>query len=160
MFGQNRHPSRLRCMLRVLLTCVILAHQAIAAERGIPPAGECPQPRFTGKAPPEYLAQTNPVPATAETLAAGERHYAGKSRGLDCSLCHGIKGDGKGALARQYQPPPRNFACKETVNGIPDGQLFWIIRNGSPETAMPPSRNLTDEQIWQLVLYLRSLARQ
>jgi mono/diheme cytochrome c family protein len=44
------------------------------------------------------------------------------------------------------------------VNGIPDGQLFWIIRHGSPDTAMPPSRNLNDQQVWQLVAYIRQLA--
>ena len=81
-------------------------------------------------------------------------------RSLPCAICHGTKGDGKGALASQYNPPPRNFACKETVNGIPDGQLFWIVRYGSPGTAMPPSRNLTDQQIWLLVAYLRKLAEQ
>lgn len=61
-------------------------------------------------------------------------------------------------MASMFDPPPRNFACKETVNGIPDGQLFWIIRNGSPGTAMPSFEELTDEQIWQLVLFLRELA--
>ena len=45
------------------------------------------------------------------------------------------------------------------MNGIPDGQLFWIVRNGSPGTSMPDFRGLSDEQIWQLVLHLRTLAR-
>ena len=45
------------------------------------------------------------------------------------------------------------------MNGIPDGQLFWIIRYGSPDTAMPPSNTLSDEQVWQLVNYLRHLAK-
>ena len=43
--------------------------------------------------------------------------------------------------------------------GLPDGQLFWIIRNGSPGTAMPGYGPLSDEQIWQLVLFVRSLSR-
>jgi mono/diheme cytochrome c family protein len=64
-----------------------------------------------------------------------------------------------GPLAGQFDPRPRNFACKETVNGIPDGQLFWIVRNGSPGTSMPDFRGLRDEQIWQIVLYLRALAK-
>jgi mono/diheme cytochrome c family protein len=38
--------------------------------------------------------------------------------------------------------------------------LFWIIRYGSPGTAMPASGNLTEQQIWQLVTYLRKLAQQ
>jgi hypothetical protein len=55
---------------------------------------------------------------------------------------------------------PRNFACAQTVNGIPDGQLFWIIRNGSPDTAMPAYKKLSDVQIWRIILYLRSLAKR
>ncbi|NIP99686.1 MAG: cytochrome C, partial [Nitrospinaceae bacterium] len=41
---------------------------------------------------------------------------------------------------------------------IPDGQMFWIIKNGSPGTRMPAFGNLSDEQIWQLVLYIRQFA--
>jgi mono/diheme cytochrome c family protein len=142
-----------------LLTAFMANHMAVAQSR-LPSAGECPQPRFTGKAPPEYLARSNPLSATPETLASAERLYTGKSKTLPCAICHGVRGDGKGALASQYSPPPRNFACKETVTEIADGQLFWIIQNGSPDTAMPPSKDFTDEQIWHLVLYLRNLARR
>ena len=147
-------------LIGLALLSLSLAGQVVAADGKLPPPGECPQPRFTDKAPPEYLARANPLPFDAETLVAAESLYNGKSGSLPCAMCHGARGDGKGALASQYTPPPRNFACKETVNGIPDGQLFWIVRYGSPGTAMPPSRNLTDQQIWQLVAYLRKLTQQ
>jgi hypothetical protein len=58
-----------------------------------------------------------------------------------------------------FDPRPRNFQCAATVNGIPDGQLFWIIRYGSPGTSMPPHPKLGDEQVWGVVAYLRKLAR-
>ena len=121
--------------------------------------GECPQPRFTGKAPEEYWNRANPLPATGANLAAGEAIYAGEPRKVSCATCHGRTGDGKGEMAGQFDPPPRNFRCAQTVNGIPDGQLFWIVRHGSPGTSMPPHRRLTDEQVWQVVLHLRRLAR-
>ena len=124
-----------------------------------PPAGECPQPRFTGKAPAEYLALKDPLPSDAQNLKAGEKLFLGKSDGARCAMCHGKKGDGKGPMAEQFVPRPRNFACAETVNGIPDGQLFWIIRFGSPGTSMPAHDELDDTQIWQLVAHLRRLAR-
>jgi mono/diheme cytochrome c family protein len=122
-------------------------------------AGQCPQPRFTGKAPADYLDRINPLSATPENLRAGQRLFSGTENQEACSLCHGKNGDGKGALAKLYDPPPRNFACAQTVVGVPDGQLFWIIRFGSPNTAMPPHSRLSDEQIWQLLLYLRQLAK-
>lgn len=125
------------------------------------PAGgiDCPQPRFTGSAPEEYLSRQNPLQAETGPVQEGARLYQGTPGRISCATCHGVKGDGRGPLASQFNPPPRNFACAKTISGVPDGQLFWIIRFGSPGAAMPPHRNLSDEQIWQLVLYLRSLSK-
>jgi len=120
---------------------------------------QCPQPRFTGSAPQEYLQLDNPVPLNRAVLREGKRLYLGKEGGQGCAICHGSKGDGRGPLADSFDPPPRNFTCARTINGIADGQLFWIIRFGSPDTSMPPHPQLRDTQIWQLVHYLRDLAR-
>src|SRR5690349_14526768 len=87
--------------------------------------GQCPQPRFTGRAPAEYYDRVNPLPDTAENQAAGERLFAGNSGTEACAICHGRSGDGKGPLASQYNPPPRNFSCAKTIKDVPDGQLFW-----------------------------------
>jgi mono/diheme cytochrome c family protein len=123
-----------------------------------PPLAQCPQPRFTGRAPDPIYGQANPLAADGNHLATGRRLYE-KDANPPCQICHGIKGDGMGPLAAQFDPRPRNFACKATVNGIPDGQLFWIVRNGSPGTSMPAFPGMRDEQIWQIVLYLRALAK-
>ena len=146
-------------MRRMLVWVAGFVFCAAGAVWSQPPPGECPQPRFTGKAPEDYLARTNPLAPDRETLKAASRLYLGKEGGIACAVCHGKKGDGKGKMASQFVPRPRNFACAETVNGIPDGQLFWIIRFGSPGTSMPPHPDFSDEQVWQLVLYLRQLAR-
>lgn len=127
------------------------------AVNAAPPPGECPQPRFTGKAPEEYINLKNPLAGSQSS--AGEVIFQGSAGSANCAICHGKRGDGKGPLAKMYDPPPRNFACAMTINGIPDGQLFWIIRYGSPGTAMPPHPALKDEQVWQVVAYLRQLAR-
>ena len=127
-----------------------------AAHRNPSPA-ECPQPRFTGKAPAELYARENPLQASRANLKAGDKLYHRLSDPT-CEVCHGKKGEGNGKLAEQFDPRPRNFACAATIDGIPDGQLHWIIKNGSPGTAMPPFDYLSDEEIWQLVLYLRKLS--
>lgn len=146
-----------------LQTATLAIATALVATPALSPAataiGECPQPRFTGKAPAEYLERNNPLVETLQNLGAGEQRFLGTSDHESCAICHGRKGDGKGALARQYDPPPRNFTCAKTVNGVPDGQLFWIIRFGSPGTSMPPFGNLSDDQTWQLVMHLRKLAK-
>jgi mono/diheme cytochrome c family protein len=140
----------------IVLAAGLLASGAVLP--GDPPPAQCPQPRFTGKAPEPDYGRVNPLAADRATLAAGRGLYE-KGAAPSCQLCHGIRGDGTGPLSGQFDPRPRNFACKQTVNGIPDGQLFWIVRNGSPGTSMPAFRDLRDEQIWQIILYLRALAK-
>ena len=119
---------------------------------------ECPQPRFTGSAPADYLSRTNPLASNADELAAGQVLYANNAHGAACTACHGMRGDAKAPLSSMFTPPPRNFACSKTISEIADGQLFWIIRFGSPGTAMPPHPALSDDDIWRLVFHLRRLA--
>jgi len=148
-----RKNSAVRIGLLLTLTC------AGCSTESLPPVSQCPQPRFTGKAPDDYYERKSPLPSSEAALKAAERLYRGSSGEVACATCHGEKGAGDGVLAGQFDPRPRNFACAQTVNGIPDGQLFWIIRFGSPGTAMPAHPELNDEQIWQLVAYLRRLAK-
>lgn len=126
------------------------------APTGVPMS--CPQPRFTGQAPPDYLRLTNPLSLAQRDARVGEPLYREARGRAACSACHGDQGEGNGPLAAQFDPPPRNFACTQTIAGIPDGQLFWVIRFGSPATAMPAHPDLTDEQVWQLVTHLRRLS--
>jgi mono/diheme cytochrome c family protein len=121
-----------------------------------PSAAECPQPRFTGEAPAELYSRVSPIAANKRNRRAGRELYEEISD-PSCIVCHGKEGRGNGQLAGQFDPRPRNFACAQTVDGIPDGQLHWIIKNGSPGTAMPPFDYLSDDEIWQLVIYLRTL---
>jgi mono/diheme cytochrome c family protein len=129
---------------------------APAAEAATPAV--CPQPRTTQSAPADLLAARNPLERTAAHVAAGEKLYRESAVPMPCQMCHGEKGDGLGPMAPGFTPRPRNFTCAETMRAIPDGQLFWIIRNGSPGTGMLAYAPLTDEQIWQIVFFLRSLA--
>ena len=41
---------------------------------------------------------------------------------------------------------------------ISDGQLFWIIKNGSAGTLMPEFIDLSDKSIWQLIIYIREFS--
>ena len=149
--------STVKTRILLLSTIVVISvcGHSLAAHRS-PPAADCPQPRFTGKAPTELYELKNPVTSSRSNRKSGRELYEELSD-PSCVVCHGKKGEGNGQLASQFDPPPRNFACAKTIDGIPDGQLFWIIKNGSPGTAMPNYDYLSDEEIWQLVLYLRSL---
>jgi len=143
-------------VLMGFLSLLAYSVAGIAAHKS-PDNAECPQPRFTGQAPAELYALVNPLEANRSNRSAGKELYEDLSD-PSCVVCHGKDGDGRGQLSGQFDPPPRNFACAKTIDGVPDGQLHWIIKNGSPGTAMPHFNYLSDDEIWQLVIYLRSMA--
>ena len=111
----------------------------------------------TPVAPEEYLRMANPIPPTADVVKDAPSVYESK-----CSKCHGDKGDGKGSATKGLDVKPRNYTNKAVMEKIPDGQLFWIIANGSdPEaTEMGPyKKKLSEEQMWALVHYIRTFVR-
>lgn len=123
------------------------------------PSGVCPQPRKTQQAPEEFLAKANPLPASDEHVQAGKKLFMETAKPLACMNCHGSKGNGAGPLGAGLIPPPRNFTCGTMMKDLPDGQLFWIIKNGSPGTGMMPFSGLSDDEVWQLIHYLQTLAK-
>ena len=120
---------------------------------------ECPQNRNTLSAPDEFLKMKNPVDPTDENIDAGAKLFLGSIAPIPCTICHGVAGDGLGDPDFESTPSPRNFTCKETMGVIPDGQLFWVIKSGVPRTAMPSFDELSDDQIWHLILYIRHLGK-
>jgi hypothetical protein len=75
----------------------------------------------------------------------------------DCSMCHGELGDGEGFLAAGLQPKPRDFTDFMQMNTVPDMAIINAIRDGLPGTSMPAHPDFNDEQLEELILYLRSL---
>lgn len=122
-------------------------------------AGVCPQIRTTEMAPAVTASLSNPLATTQDNIDAGERLYLKTAQPVACVECHGEYGDGNGLMADMFSPAPRNFTCAEVVDPLPDGQLYWIIKYGSIGTSMPAFDKLSDEQIWQLTLYLRSFSQ-
>lgn len=123
-------------------------------------SGICPQQRNTPQAPEPFLGMTNPLDSTPQNLKAGETLFKIDARPTACKVCHGFGGNGLGIIFERLQPKPRNFTCYYTMEDISDGQIYWIVKNGSPGTAMPSFGGLSDKQVWQLVLYIRQFAQK
>lgn len=106
------------------------------------------------KIPPEDAAKANPVKPTDESLARGKKIYA-----VDCAMCHGNRGDGKGDLGGDYKTIP-DFTNAEAMKNRTDGELFYVTRNGKG-TDMPPEDNRAkDDDVWNMVNYVRSFAKK
>jgi len=121
-------------------------------------AGDCVQNRATAPAPAGIYAKANPLKPTRQNLSAGRKLYMGGAKPFGCYPCHGINGNSKGMTALKMTLKPRDFSCKAMMKDIPDGQLFWVIKNGSEGTEMKAYKNLKDNQVWQIVSYIRQFS--
>lgn len=82
-----------------------------------------------------------------------------------CASCHGMDGSGNGALAGQFNPAPRNLqlpsAWQWTHTGSdPEKQrieLARLIKFGHPGSSMAGTEWLTEEQITNLIRFIRKL---
>ena len=83
---------------------------------------------------------------------------------INCATCHGVKGNGNGPTASALDPKPRDHTDGNYMNKLTDQQLFDVVEKGGPamnkSVVMPNwGDKLTKEQIWDLVAYMRTLAK-
>jgi mono/diheme cytochrome c family protein len=98
----------------------------------------------------------NPVPANADSIAAGETLYRRR-----CAGCHGV--DGKGGPPKDAgDPAAANLVDDKWDHGGSDGEIFTTIREGiGPSFRMEPFNDrLSEPDTWNIVNYIRSLAKK
>ena len=98
-------------------------------------------------------SDTNPIAPTEENIHSGQRNFTSY-----CMVCHGLDGQNSGVPFADKMAPPVPPLNLPAVQSYTDGQLHWIIQNGIFPSGMPASKDIfRDEEIWQLVLYVRHL---
>ncbi|MEC4672996.1 MAG: cytochrome c [Nitrospirota bacterium] len=107
----------------------------------------------------EARSWQNPVPSTPENIEEGKKIFHGKAF---CVTCHGRDGKGLGKIPGLVGKLPRNFTDKTWQAARTDGELFWILKNGSPGTAMASfiPLVLTEEEAWHVLLYVRAFEKK
>ena len=102
--------------------------------------------------PEEAKQVVNPLKPSQANLPAARERYLDK-----CAECHGDSGKGDGSQAKMYDPKPSDLSDAARMHSVSDGELFYKISEG--HRPMPAfKKRFSEEQRWQLVLYLRSLA--
>jgi mono/diheme cytochrome c family protein len=86
-----------------------------------------------------------------------------RSRGRDvfaskCALCHGALADGRGARREGLSGKPINFHNKEWRASTSPLAVFETLSEGKRGTSMPAWPTLSDEQKWDVVAYVLSVA--
>ena len=117
------------------------------------------QPRVPADKIQTAKKEKNSFPATPENIAKGKAIFEGKGT---CFTCHGMEGKGDGPAAVGFDPSPRNFTNLAFQAVRSDGELMYILKNGSPGTAMMPMVGsvITEEEGWLVLLYVRSLGKK
>jgi len=122
-----------------------------------PSAQQAPsQPKVTAYAaiPVQDAKAVNPVKPTPESIARAQKWWK-----LDCAMCHGKDGNGKGETAQDMKLQIADFTNPDTLKDRSDGEIFYIIKNGHQD--MPPEGpRVKTEENWDLVNYVRSLSKK
>jgi len=100
---------------------------------------------------PEARKLTNPVASNVESIAAGKRLYSRL-----CVRCHGPlgKGDGGGAGAGGQ---PSDLTDATWDFGSSDGEIFSVIHDGTSADMESYAEQMTDTEIWTVIVFLRSI---
>jgi len=119
-------------LIAILMAMAVLAASAsISAQRG------------RGGAP---AGPANPAIGNQQAIQEGEAIYS-----QTCTACHGKDGSA-GEMAPAVAAPSRRY------NRVTDNQVFDAVKNGIPQTQMPPfGGKFSDDQIWKVVAYIHGL---
>ncbi len=85
----------------------------------------------------------NPYAGQTDAIAAGNRIFLDK-----CAKCHGDDGTG-----RKKKPSLRT----DRVQHATDGEIFWLLKNGSLKHGMPSWSAMPEPMRWQVVTFVKSL---
>jgi len=93
---------------------------------------------------------------------AGNVEVGGKLYQTRCAPCHGPDGKAATPTAQALNPKPRDHADGAYMNQLSNEHLAKVIKNGGPAVGkspiMPPHTDLNDQQIEDVIAFVRTLA--
>ncbi|MEI7629452.1 MAG: cytochrome c [Bacteroidota bacterium] len=110
-----------------------------------------PPKKWVSPAAAEQLK--NPIPSDPNSLKEAKKLYIS-----NCSPCHGNGGKGDGIASASVNPKPADHTSA-AIQKESDGSLYWKLTEG--RSPMPSYKQvLTDAQRWQLINFIRTLAKK
>ena len=94
-----------------------------------------------------------------ERLSSDEARGRGRALFMQkCALCHGESADGNGARSKGLSRKPANFASPDWRSNVTPRYVFQILSEGKRGTSMAAWPTLTDDQKWDVIAYVLSVA--
>ncbi len=140
--------------LGISAALMMLSATVVSAEEASPT-----KPRVPADQMAAAKALENPVASSADSIAKGKALYEGKGT---CFNCHGKEGKGNGPAGAMLNPSPRDFTNCKFHKKRKDGELMWVLKNGSPGTGMVSliPAAITEEEGWHIINYERSFCQK
>jgi mono/diheme cytochrome c family protein len=103
---------------------------------------------------PEGKKLKNPVASTPDSIKAGQASFQ-----KYCRFCHGADAKGDGPMAPKGTHPADLTNASKFTRGTTDGEIFLTIKEGAgPKFDMKGFKSkMTDQEIWNVVNYIRSI---
>jgi mono/diheme cytochrome c family protein len=103
------------------------------------------------------------LPALSLAQTKGDPKAGKPKYDVNCAGCHGKTGKGDGPAAAALNPKPQDHTDGKIMNSLSDQYLFDIIKKGGISVKKSPimpanEKKLSDQEIWDVVAYIRSLA--
>ena len=156
-----RHKARLMPMMIVVLIIIAGAYGVMHITISSLPEPGPFETSIATKVKDWYISRgaRSLVPASPKdgvsSVSAGETLF-----GMGCATCHGQDGRKPAPIGQAMYPRVLDLGSPE-VQGMSDRELFWVIKNGIRLSGMPGFAKIeSDEQIWDLAYYVRSLGKQ
>ena len=102
---------------------------------------------WLAKVPAREHDRINPYHDQADAVLAGQRIFHDH-----CAHCHG-----EDAQGTKKRPSLRSERVQQQAT---EGDLHWLLVNGSMGYGMPSWSKLGDPQIWQVIRYVKSLPQE
>ena len=96
------------------------------------------------KVPSRDHEKTSPYHGQADAIAAGRKIFLDR-----CAQCHGENAEGT-----RKRPALKSERVQQEAT---EGDLHWLLVNGNMRKGMPSWAKLPDQQLWQVISYVKSL---
>jgi mono/diheme cytochrome c family protein len=138
----------------VMLVVLVLGAVVLAACGGSSGGGTSNTTKTYANPPADFANAKNPFEGNADAVKAGSDVFT-----ANCVSCHGADAKGDGPAAASLDPKPANLQV--VAKGASEQFMHWVVTEGGAaaglSSSMPSFKGgLSDDQIWQVVTYLKT----